>query len=77
MPPDELEVPREAAGQRLDAWLARHGLQGIGSEECSQYFELLKNLAAMAVLVLWVALTMISVYTSYREIFNPGPAPVA
>jgi 23S rRNA pseudouridine1911/1915/1917 synthase len=23
MPPDELEVPREAAGQRLDAWLAR------------------------------------------------------
>jgi 23S rRNA pseudouridine1911/1915/1917 synthase len=23
MPPDELEVPREAAGERLDAWLAR------------------------------------------------------
>ena len=22
MPPDELEVPREAAGERLDAWLA-------------------------------------------------------
>lgn len=27
MPPDELEVPREAAGQRLDAWLA-HAIAG-------------------------------------------------
>ncbi len=38
---------------------------------------LLKNLAAMAVLVLWVALTMISVYTSYREIFDSDPAATA